>query len=531
VAVFEIVIGLLVAGALLAAWARRLGAPYPAFLALAGVCLALVPSAPTLSLEPDLVLVLFVAPVLLDAAFDASPRDLKDHWKPIAGGAVIAVLLTVAAVALTARWLRPDMPWAVAITLGAIVAPPDAAAATAVLRALRPPHRVMVILEGESLLNDATALLVYRVAVAASLGVWAGWAALPGLALAILGGIALGVALGWLYPRLLSRVADVPTSVVIQFFGVFALWLIAERLTLSPVVAMVSFAITVARIAPTLMGPRLRIQSYAVWEVAVFVLNVLAFIITGLQLRPIIGALQSGGGVADWHGYALFAGAVLFAVIAIRIAWVMSYNIGARWRDRRFGARRHGIMTPPTFGTGALISWAGMRGVVTLATALALPEGDGTGFPFRGLILFSAFVVVLGTLVLQGLTLRPLMRALRLGDDGSVAREIALARTRTAEAALAALDGYDGPFASALRAEYRARLSDRHVDSPVDAARTDEPENHALALASRRRALAAERHELLTLRRRGAIGDDAFHAVEEELDWGHMYVEGRLERG
>jgi len=520
VAVFEIVIGLLVAGALLAAWARRLNAPYPAFLALAGAGLALVPTAPTLSLQPDLVLVLFVAPVLLDAAYDASPRDLRDHWKPIAGGAVVAVILTVIAVALVARWLKPDMPWAVAITLGAIVAPPDASAATAVLRALRPPHRVMVVLQGESLLNDATALLIYRVSAAAALGSWAGWPAAPGLVLAILGGVALGAALGWLYPRLLSRVDDVPTSVVIQFFGVFALWLLAERLSLSPVVTMVSFAITVARISPERFSARERIQSYAVWEVAVFVLNVLAFIIAGLQLRPILAGLHD----VAWRDYAAFAGAVLLAVIAIRIAWIACYNSVARWRDRRFGVRTRGIMTPPTIGTGAVIAWCGMRGVVTLATALALPEDDGGGFPFRGLILFCAFTTVLGTLVLQGLTLRPLMKALRLVDDGAVAREIQLARTRTAEAALATLADYDGPFAEALRAEYRARLQ------PRDATGTAAP-TVPLPIEPRRRAQAAERHALLALRRRNEIGDDAFHAIEEELDWGEMYVEGRLSRG
>jgi Na+/H+ antiporter len=520
-AVFEIVIGLLVAGALLAAWARRLNAPYPAFLALAGAALALVPSAPTLSLEPDLVLVLFVAPVLLDAAYDASPRDLRDHWKPIAGGAVVAVILTVIAVALVARWLRPDMPWAVAITLGAIVAPPDAAAATAVLRALRPPHRVMVVLQGESLLNDATALLIYRVASAAALSSWAGWSAAPGLALSILGGVALGAALGWLYPRVLTVIDDVPTSVVLQFFGAFALWLIAARLGMSPVVAMVSFAITVARIAPELMGARHRIQSYAVWEVAVFVLNVLAFIVTGLQLRPILAGLHD----VAWRDYAGFAGAVLLAVILIRIVWIACYNSVARWRDRRFGVRTRGIMTPPTVGTGTVIAWCGMRGIVTLATALALPEGDGGGFPFRGLILFCAFITVLGTLVLQGLTLRPLMLALRLADDGAVAREIRLARTRTAAAALAALADYDGPFAGALRAEYRARLQ-----PDGDASAPDMPAGDALPVEPRRRAQAAERRALHELRRRDEIGDDAFHAIEEELDWGEMYVEGRLGR-
>jgi CPA1 family monovalent cation:H+ antiporter len=378
----------------------------------------------------------------------------------------------------------------------------------------------MVVLGGESLLNDATALLIYRVATAAALGSWAGWSAAPGLAVAIVGGVALGAALGWLYPRLLSRVADVPTSVVIQFFGVFALWLIAVRLGLSPVVTMVSFAITVARIAPERLGAHARIQSYAVWEVAVFVLNVLAFIIAGLQLRPIIAALHD----VDWPGYVEFAGAVLLAVIVIRIVWFACYNVVARWRDRRFGVRTRGIMTPPTIGTGTVIAWCGMRGVVTLATALALPEGDGSGFPFRDLILFCAFITVLGTLVLQGLTLRPLMKALRLVDDGAVEREIRLARTRTAEAALATLADYDGPFAEALRAEYRARLQ------PGDAAGAAAPAE-PLPIEPRRRAQAAERRALFALRRRHEIGDDAFHAIEEELDWGEMYVEGRLGRG
>lgn len=515
-ALFEIVIGLLVAGALLAAAARRIGAPYPAFLALAGAALALVPSAPSLSLQPSLVLVLFVAPVLLDAAFDASPRDLRDHWRPIVGGAVGGVLLTVAGVALVARWLEPAMPWPVAITLGAIVAPPDAAAATAVLRALRPPHRVMVVLEGESLFNDATALLVYRVAVAAALGHWAGWAATPLLALSILGGVVLGMAMGWLMPRVLSRVGDVPTSVVLQFFGVFAVWLIADRLALSPVIAMVSFAITVARIAPWRMGARHRIQSYAVWEVAVFVLNVLAFIFTGLQLRPILAALP------DWRTYAGFAGAVLVAVIVARFAWVAAYNTVARWRDRRYGVRRRGIMTPPTVGTGMTIAWCGMRGIVTLATALALPEvgggDDGSGFPFRNLVLFSAFITVLGTLVLQGLTLRPLMRFLNLTDDGAVEREIVLARRHTAEAALRFLADDADPYAEALRAEYRARAAGR------------DPGHETVPVERRRRALAAERQALLALRQSDTIGDNAFHTVEEELDWGEMYVESRLDR-
>jgi CPA1 family monovalent cation:H+ antiporter len=519
---FEIVIVLLVAGALLATLARRIGAPYPAFLALAGSGLALVPSAPSLSLEPDLVLTLFVAPVLLDTAYDTSPRDLRRYWQPIAGGAILAVLVTVAAVALAARWLLPDMPWPVAIALGAIVAPPDAVAATTVLRTLRPPHRVMVILEGESLLNDATALLIYRLAVGMALGSVAGWSAAPGLVAAILGGVVLGVAVGWLFPRLLAPLHDVPTSVILQFFGVFALWIAADRLTLSPVVTLVSFAITVARVAPGRMSARHRIQSYAVWEVAVFVLNVLAFIMAGLQLRPIIAGLPPGG----WHEPLLFAAAMLGVVIVARIAWVMSYVAVTRWLDRRRHGRPRVTIAPPTFGGGIVVSWCGMRGVVTLATALALPEGDGGAFPFRGLILLCALVVVVGTLVLQGLTLRPLLQLLALRDHDPIAREVHLARRRTAQAALTALATYRGPYADALRAEYDARLAGHAEQGSarggVRAASSVEP---------RRRALVAERRELLELRQRGEIGDEAFHVIEEELDWGDMYVEGRLGRG
>ncbi len=195
-ALFEITIALLMIGALLAAVARRVGAPYPAFLAIAGAGLALLPGAPVLALSPDLVLTLFVAPALLDAAYDASPRDLRDNWRPIANTAVVAVALTVFAVAVAARWMRPEMSWAVALVLGAVVAPPDASAATAVLRALRPPHRVLVILEGESLLNDSTALLIYRTALGAAVGTWSGWGEVPFLALSIVGGVALGAALG-----------------------------------------------------------------------------------------------------------------------------------------------------------------------------------------------------------------------------------------------------------------------------------------------------------------------------------------------
>jgi monovalent cation/hydrogen antiporter len=268
---FEITVALLLVGAALSAWARRLQAPYPAFLAIAGAVLALIPGTPMLSLEPELVMTLFVAPTLLDAAYDTSLRDLRIYWIPIAASAVIAVLLTVVAVAGLARVLRPDMSWPVAIALGAIVSPPDASAATAILRSLRLPHRALVILEGESLLNDATALLIYRGALLAAAGTWTGLNILPAALGAVLGSVAPGIALGMVVPHFLRRIADLPTAVIGQFTSTFAVWILADELTLSPV-------ITLARIAPGRLDAINRIPSYAVWEVAVFVLNVLAFI-------------------------------------------------------------------------------------------------------------------------------------------------------------------------------------------------------------------------------------------------------------
>jgi CPA1 family monovalent cation:H+ antiporter len=512
--VFELVIALLLVGAVLSVVARRINAPYPALLALAGAALALLPNAPSVSLDPELALTLLVAPVLLDAAFDSSPRDLKQNWRAVTSLALVAVGVTVVAVAVVARWIIPDLPWAAAVVLGAIVAPPDAAAATAVLRQLRPPHRVLVILEGESLFNDASALLIYRLAVsAAATGAFAGWRAVPMLVLVAVGSAALGAALSRVTIWLAPRITDVAIAVIIQFLSTFAVWMLAERLHLSGIIAVVVFAILVAREVPDLISGRLRIQSYAVWEVVVFVLNVLAFILIGLQLKPILARLSR----AELTTYAGAALAILGAVIVVRIAWVVLHSAVSRLR----GAR---IRT----GEAAVVAWCGMRGIVTLATALALPDGDpATAFPYRGFILFAAFCVVLGTLVVQGMTVRPLMRALELHDDGSVEREVRLARSETARAGLAAVESTesDADLIEFLRRKYAARL--RHAE--VGGAAGDDPEldgwrDYSAVL---RRAQAEERRTLSELRAQGVIGDDAFHQVEEELDWSEVNGQAR----
>jgi CPA1 family monovalent cation:H+ antiporter len=517
-AIFEAILALLVIAVGLAALARRWNAPYPALLAGLGVVLALLPGLPgmpRIALDPQLALALFVAPVLLDAAFDTSTRDLRDNWLPIAALVIVAVFVTTAAVAMAAKWLVPDLQWAAAITLGAIVAPPDAAAATAVLKQARLPHRLTQILEGESLFNDATALLIYRVAVAAAMGDPPSLRTIPTLILIVSGSVVAGSAVAWLFTRVQHRVEDIPTAIVLQFAATFGVWIAAEHVGLSGILTIVAYAITLARFAPHTTPARIRVPSYAVWETMVFVLNVLAFVLIGLQLGPIVEHLSA----EERGGYARVAGAVLFVVIVVRIAWVMLYNTAIRWKYRHFGATSR---ERPTARGGLMISWCGMRGIVTLAAALALPNGDHP-FPGRSLILVTAFTVVVGTLVLQGLTLRPLLGWLDLHDDDPVEREVAGARQSALRAALKILDGDASTPAKALRFELEELLS-----TNPNAGRGDSHDPELPAL--RQRAVDAARAELKRMRFDESIGDDAYHRVEAVLDRTELYAAmGRTE--
>lgn len=499
---------LFVAAVILAAWARRVGAPYPVFLALGGALLAFVPGAPSFRVPPELALALFVAPVLLDAAYDTSLRDLRDNWAPVTSLVVFAVGFTTAAVAVVAHALVPTIPWAAAIVLGAVVAPPDAVAATAVLRQLRPPHRLLTILEGESLLNDASALLIYRLAVGAAAAESFSFSAVaPMFLLAVIGSILAGPALGWVTLRLMTKVQHVPTAIIIQFVSTFGVWILAEHVGLSGVLTMVSYAITVARKAPERLSARKRIPTYAVWETTLFALNLFAFIFIGLQIRPILGSLQ-----ADDRGrYIAVAAAVLVTVIVVRIAWHMSFNAVVRWRHRQVGFHPPRPMLRPTTGSGLVISWAGMRGIVTLAAAMALPAA----FPYRDLIVLTAFSVVLGTIVIQGLTLKPLLRALNLHDDDPVGREVRAARERALRAGLANLTQDQSPVAEVVKRQLTANLTDEPMDDTFDSTRSEHGEIH-------RRALQAAREAVHVMRAHDEIGDDAFHKIEEELDWLEM---------
>ncbi len=516
--IFELVIALSLVGAVLSLWAAQLRLPYPTLLAVAGAALALFPGVPELTLDPELALALFVSPVLLDAAYDASPRDLRHNLTSVASLALGAVSCTIIAVAVIARAMVPDLGWAAAITLGAIVAPPDASAATAVLRQLRLPHRLLVILEGESLFNDATALLVYRIAAAAAVtGTLTGWNIAVMLTLTWGGGIVLGIVLARIYMRLMLRIEHISISIILQFVSTFSVWIAAEHLGLSAILAVVSYAMVVAREAPGSLGARRRIASYAVWEVAVFLLNVLAFVMIGLQLRAIAGRLDA----SEWRVYGLCAAAVCVTVIVTRFAWVTAHNLTARW----WQSRRHAMASGDRgskWGSTLVVSWSGMRGIVSLATALALPVGAEGSFPFRDLILLCAFAVVLTTLVVQGLTLGWLIKRVGLQDDGAVDREVGLARAETARVALRLL-AQQPSVPAALQEEYEARLRSGESES-AGAPPAGLPD----IIVTQRELVSAQRQALLDLRAQHRIGDDAFHVAEEELDLLDLTADPRI---
>ncbi|WP_077033519.1 sodium:proton antiporter [Pelomonas sp. KK5] len=510
---FEWIILLLFSAAALAELARRIGAPYPTLLALGGASLAFVPHGPRWVLDPELALTLFVAPVLLDAAYDTSLRDLRASWRPVTGLVLAAVGTTVAGVALACHWLMPGMPWAVAIALGAIVAPPDAAAATAVMRQVGLPHRVMSILEGESLLNDASALLVYRIALTAAIVGPLGFGDyLPVFLLTVFGSLAAGVVLGFVLRPLNSVPQHVPTSLIIQFASTFGVWILAERLGLSGILTMVAFAMTLARGGGPGLPARMRVPILAVWETVVFVLNAMAFVLIGLQLRPIWERLGDGTARA---GALAIAGAVLAVVIVMRFLWVMGYStVAQRWSTA--GGKAN-------WRSGIVVSWAGMRGIVTLAAAFAIPETlpGGAPFPYRDQVLLCAFAVVFGTLVLQGLTIKPLIRLLKVREsDDPVAAEVRSGRTAVYRALIASIGDEDSLHARLLRKEYQAVVDLNAADG------ASEPLGEVPGGPLRRRAIAAARQKAVELRSREVIGDLAYRILVQELDWAELAAGG-----
>jgi len=495
VILFESTLTLLLVAIVLLQLARKLSVPYPTMLALAGVIVAALPWTPDFAIEPHVALALFISPALLDAGYDLPPRTLRRDWVPLLALAAAAVVVTTFAVAwLGVAWI--GLQWPVAIALGAIVAPPDAAAASAMLSRLDLPRRTVAVLKGESLLNDAVALLLFGAAVGVVSPEVTLRQLVPQLALAAPGGVVVGVVIAKLYELGSKPLSGTLGGTLAEFVSTFGVWLLAERLHVSPVLAVVAYAMVLAKVVPDHQSARARVHSYAVWEAVVFTLNVLAFMLVGLQAR----ATRLRG--TELVEALTFAAAVLLVVIVVRVAWVMLYN------RVRYIFRGKGPVS--TAAQGLVVGWCGMRGLVTLAAALALPEA----FPHRDLVLLSALGVVLGTLILQGLTLGPLVRLLKFGKDESFDEELSTTRVTLLDTALAELKGRPGEAARRLAETYRM---ERAVS-----AKGEHPREVSEIDGLRREIVAKKRERLAALRHAGTIEDDIFHALEQELDFAEL---------
>ncbi len=497
----------------------RLRVPYPILLVLGGLVLGFVPGMPELQLPPDLVLVGVLPPLLYGAAFFTSLRDLRANKRPVGLLAVGLVLLTMIAVAVVAHSIVPELPWAAAFVLGAVVSPTDPIAATAIMRRLGVPRRIAAVVEGESLVNDGTALVAYRFAVAAAVtGTFSLWEAGLSFAVNVAGGIAVGIAVAWLVRQVRLRLDFPAAEVTISLLTGYFAYIPAELLGVSAVIAAVTAGIYLGWHTPELTTPEVRLLGQSTWEMVTFMLNALLFTLIGLQLPTILDELDAYTTLdLLWWG-----GAVTLTVILARWAWVYPASWLPWWLSRR--VREAGPV--PSARHLALISWSGMRGGVSLAAALAVPLtlDGGELFPARSLILFLTFCVIFGTLVVQGLTLPVVIRALGVCDDGEEeAREEARARIHASERALARLDELEREgwvredTAGRIRGSYGFRRD--RFSARFDVGDDGAIEARSLAYQRlRRELLDAERNALVELLRSGEISDEVMRKVARDLD-------------
>jgi monovalent cation/hydrogen antiporter len=489
--------------------------PYPILLVLGGLALGFVPGLPHIELPPDVVLVAVLPPLLYLSAYRTSLRDLRANTRAIAILAIGLVVATTVTVAVVAHAAVNGMPWSAAFTLGAVVAPTDPIAATAIMRRLGVPRRLVSIVESESLVNDGTALVLYRVAVVAAVsGAFSIWDVSWRFAWAVAGGVAIGLAVGFAVAEVRRRVDNPPVEVTISLMTGYLAFIPAAAVSASGVIAVVTAGVYLGWRTPELTSVQTRLQGEAVWSIIAFVLNALLFALVGLQLSGILDALtgRSAGELARWG--LLITG----TVILTRIAWVPIFSHLPRllWRSS--------AATKP-FSHTFLLSWAGMRGAVSLAAALAIPLSThaGAAFPERDLIIFLTFCVILGTLVLQGLSLPVLIRAMRIEPDRTEDEEDARARIRAAEAALERLDELAGEdwvrddTAERLRGLYGFRVNrfSSRFDDGADGAIEEQSQAYQRL---RRELLDAERHAVTQLGRTGEISGDVVNRVRRDLD-------------
>jgi len=514
----EIIIFLLLCAVALGWIARRAGLPYPIALVVGGGALGFVPKLPQLEFDPQHLLVLVLPPILYQAALLTSWRDFKANLRQIGLLAIGLVIVTTLTVGAALKFLIPDIPWAVAFVLGAIVSPPDAVAATAILSKLNMPRRIVTVLEGESLVNDASGLVLYKFAVAAVLsGAFSLFDATVQFVLVSIGGIAVGMLLAGLFVAIHRFLGDPFIEVLLSLAVPYIAYVGAESVHVSGVLAVVAAGLLRGRYSPQMVSAEMRILARSVWNILVFILVSLIFILIGVELSEVIGRLE---GYTGWD-LASYSLGVSMVAILVRFAWVYFAEYLPTWLGRL--TRRE--VPPPLPGEAFIVGWCGMRGIVSLAAALALPtQVSGEPFPYRDLIIFLSFVVILVTLLVQGLTLAPLIRRLKLGSDHSARDELRLARQAMGKAALAAIEGVCAEVSmlpeviERIRTEFNERMA---AASPL-AQMSDS--SHAHATRMRIAAVRAERDELIRLWQAGEVGDEVLHRLEEELD----YEESRL---
>jgi monovalent cation/hydrogen antiporter len=505
---FILVMTCAIAAGWLANWIR---VPYPVVLVLAGIGSGFTFDWTELALEPHLMLAIVLPAVLYPAAINTSWRDFRSMLRPILLLAIGLVATTTLAVGIAFKWLVPDAPWAVAFALGAIVSPPDAVAATAVLRRFKLPRRIVTLLEGESLVNDATGLVLFRFAVATALtGAFSGWEMIGQFGLIAVGGTALGIAMGWITSKLQERLHNSMLELALSFTTPFATYWLCEWLQVSGVLGVVAVGLYRSRWSHLGSSALARLNIRTFWGAVVFVVNCLVFVLIGIQL-PVIAESLLGHQTLSWPRIVALIGALSLVAIGVRFLWIFVATYGVRLLLPSVRRR-----DPASARVSTLVSWSGMRGVVSLAAALALPVAlpNGDPFPQRDLVILLVFGIVFVTLVGQGLTLPVLVKALKLEKDTSGDAEIELARDAMRRAAVHAVNrlvaeqGLPAHEAVAVKRFFNSRSRSRS--------------DGALSLDSETRlwlgAAGAQREALIDLWRNGSIGDDVLNYLEREID-------------
>ncbi len=515
----ELVLLLLLCAVALGWIARHFRFPYPIALVVGGALLGFVPKLPQFPFDPQLILVLVLPPILYQAALLTSWSDFKASIRPIGLLAIGLVIATTLIVGAALKLLVPDVPWAEAFVLGAIVSPPDAVAATAILSRLNIPRRIVTVLEGESLVNDASGLVIYKFAIAAVLtGTFSLADASAQFAGVALGGIAAGIALAFVFIAVHKRLGDPFIEVLTSLIVPYIAYVAAEAMHVSGVLAVVAAGLVRGRHAPEIVSAEMRIIARSVWNILVFMLNSLIFMLIGIQMSAVMENLARYS-VTELVGWGAFVSAV---AIVVRFAWVYPVAWLPRWLSGSLREDEPSLRKRELF----IISWCGMRGIVSLAAALALPATlpGGEPFPHRDLIIFLTFFVIAVTLVGQGLTLPALIRRLKVGSDWSLQSEQQRVRAAMSAVALAAIDdrlaaaGAPPEWADQLRAEIAERIM---LAAPDGLERTQRSE---LVMSLRHAAILAERKELIRLWRDNEISDEVMHHIEEILDYQEAHL-------